>query len=826
MPMRHRWVPMDVFIGLSGITLMLRIIALSYEWNTARTCSAETVRSALEVLNIGCVVAKVHQIFCERIEFPDQASAAGLNIVLGAAEGEIVSDAEVQKSALSVLINSVCAPVSRPSGSVGRYGSAKKRMYNKYSEELIQKVWDCVRNNNGIIVLLQLMQTKTPITDADCIRGMACRALAGLSRSETVRQIIGKLPLFTSGQLQVLMHDPILQEKRAEHVQFQKYALELMERVSGRSKSVTNTGESSLINIHKANIVAQTKIQFNEQQLYQLIYQHLQARGLQESAATLLKEAQLKNIPFVPKLQSQTPLSPFTFRSPASTVIPRSRLRGKVLEHSFGNSKESDSEMSLNTTQTSTVVSDSDDGSSVTANSTPIKLIKRTNSNSSTNINHSQASTSQQRSLQKQIHGETFLSTTAPRTNQDQAGAQQNITLDNIITEFLANQHSLCNHPVSTCPQFDLFVPHKCPDPRPNKFSGMSTNFASRFFYRQAGIHSYKLDRRLVHSSFAVSKVIRSADSDAMFTCCDFTPCSSQLVIGLQSGEVKCFNINEGTDEFNYNCHESSITSVKVSRDGKLVITSSSWRSPLSALWSIDGRQFTPKHQWEDEESCEFSNLVQDKILGTRAEVATIYDLNTGQKISTLTPQNYNQYSKNRATFDPTDELILSDGVLWDVRAARQIHKFDKLNQNLSGVFHPSGLEVVSNTEVWDLRTFHLLSTVPSLDQCQVKFSPQNVIYGISVEMENSMEIDSYNSYESSFKVMDSLNYSSISTIDVKRNVYDLCVNKTGLNIAIVENQGGYDSVQESVVRIYCVGRKKNAEDEVVSQIVNINENF
>ena len=47
----------------------------------------------------------------------------------------------------------------------------------------------------------------------------------------------------------------------------------------------------------------------------------------------------------------------------------------------------------------------------------------------------------------------------------------------------------------------------------------------------------------------------------------------------------------------------------------------------------------------------------------------------------------------------------------------KEIHKFDKLNQNLSGVFHPSGLEIISNTEVWDIRTFHLQRTVPQLDQ-------------------------------------------------------------------------------------------------------------
>lgn len=72
----------------------------------------------------------------------------------------------------------------------------------KSSEELIQKVWDCVRSNSGIMVLLQLMNIKTPITDADCIRTLACKALAGLARSETVRQIVSKLPLFTNGQLQ------------------------------------------------------------------------------------------------------------------------------------------------------------------------------------------------------------------------------------------------------------------------------------------------------------------------------------------------------------------------------------------------------------------------------------------------------------------------------------------------------------------------------------------------------------------------------------------------------------------------------------------------
>lgn len=53
------------------------------------------------------------------------------------------------------------------------------------------------------------------------------------------------------------------------------------------------------------------------------------------------------------------------------------------------------------------------------------------------------------------------------------------------------------------------------------------------------------------------------------------------------------------------------------------------------------------------------------------------------------------------------------------------------------------------------------------------------------------------------------------ATVDVKRNIYDLSINKYGSQIAIVENQGDFESGQESAVRIYSVGRKKNMEDEV-----------
>lgn len=81
-----------------------------------------------------------------------------------------------------------------------------------------------------------------------------------------------------------------------------------------------------------------------------------------------------------------------------------------------------------------------------------------------------------------------------------------------------------------------------------------------------------------------------------------------------------------------------------------------------------------------------------------------IYDTATGHKILTLhDSNNTNNYSKNLASFNPTDDLVLNDGVLWDVKGKRVIHKFDKFNNFVSGVFHPSGLEIIINSEIVSL---------------------------------------------------------------------------------------------------------------------------
>ena len=50
------------------------------------------------------------------------------------------------------------------------------------------------------------------------------------------------------------------------------------------------------------------------------------------------------------------------------------------------------------------------------------------------------------------------------------------------------------------------------------------------------------------------------------------------------------------------------------------------------------------------------------------------------------------------------------------------------------------------------MKTFHLLRTVPALDQCQIRFSTcGSVIYGTNPQRDDDMEDDTPNSITSQF---------------------------------------------------------------------------
>ncbi|XP_018428604.1 PREDICTED: protein VPRBP [Nanorana parkeri] len=814
-PSQLYWEPAEVFLKLSCVQLLLQLISIACSWKTYYARN-DTIRYALDVLAILTVVPKIQLQLSESVDVLDEAastvSTVGMSIVLGVAEGELFThDAEVQKSALQIIINCVCAPECRIP-SIGKYvsGTPRRRPLlshsyrpNSSGEPTLAKMWNVVQSNNGIKVLLSLLSVKMPITDADQIRALACKALVGLSRSGSVRQIISKLPLFSSSQIQQLMKEPILQDKRSEHVRFCKYAAELIERVSGKPLLIGS--DVSLARLQKADVVAQSRITFPEKELLLLIRNHLVSKGLQDTVAALTKEADLPmtaalhSSSFLPAAATQPPATSSPVSLPRTPRIPARLSTSTLCPHLPARPQLPSQSPAL-----------------VPVGSPHIGRI------SFGRERHSPCNGKRSRVLrQKSDHG-AYSQSPAIR-KQLERHVPSPPTLDGIMTEYLREQHARCKNPVAICPPFSLFTPHQCPEPKQRRQA--PTNCTSRLTRRAAfpkygGVDGGCFDRHLIFSSFRPISVFREANLDESgFTCCAFSARERFLMLGTCTGLLKLYNVFSGQEEASYNCHISAITHLEPSRDGSLLLTAATWSQPLSALWGMKS-VFDMKHSFPDDHYVEFSKHSQDRVIGTKEDVAHIYDIQSGQKLLTLyNPDLANNYKRNCATFNPTDDLVLNDGVLWDVRSSQAIHKFDKFNMNISGVFHPNGLEVIVNTEIWDLRTFHLLHTVPALDQCRVVFNNTGtVMYGAMLQADDEddlLEEKMKSPFGSSFRTFNATDYKPIATIDVKRNIFDLCTDTKDCYLAVIENQGTMDALNmDTVCRLYEVGRQRLAEDE------------
>ncbi|KAK2180243.1 hypothetical protein NP493_452g02036 [Ridgeia piscesae] len=609
------------------------------------------------------------------------------------------------------------------------------------------------------------------------------------------------------------MKEPILQDKRLQHVKFCKCASELIESVLGKPQNASI--EASLERIRKADVVAQTKIIYQEKELLQLIHDHLLAKGLQGAAEYLQREAELPGCSILPPCPimhagvtvsaSSLLTSPKTVRHHAvtSTMTPQSSHHGNHKPVCSTPTGGGPVKLNIINCKTPQPVS----------HARTQKIIQAKNDCVSNYYHQSPLSSSS--TLAKKVTGTMCH--------------EPSVSLDEIITEYLRKQHASCTNPVVTCPPFSLLTPHRCPDPQHKNTApcNFTTRLLRRSVYaRHGGPSGEKLNRKFIYSRFRPVRTYSDSEEDRCFSCCAFSLSGPFIMMGTYAGELKLFNAETSEETEAYACHTSPLTQCQPSKDGSLVLTSSSWGRPLSALWGI-GNSFELKQGFNDDHYVEFSKLVQDKVVGTKEATAYIYDVSTGRQILTLyDARRANNYSQNKATFNPTDDLVLSDGVLWDIHTGHSIHKFDKFNPNISGVFHPNSLEIVINSEVWDLRTFRLLHTVPALDQCHIRFNNAGtVIYGAMHHMDDDAQSDDgklKSPFGSAFRTFDSQDYSNIATVDVKRNIFDLCTDPTDCYLAVIENTSSPETLaDESVCRLYEVGLLKDEDDDQVRERLN-----
>ncbi|VDQ17477.1 unnamed protein product [Trichobilharzia regenti] len=123
-------------------------------------------------------------------------------------------DDTLTPSSPPTMSSNLCSRISRPStppSQTGTYLAPFSESYipspfgrQKTTQLLYRqaKLWNIVRRQHGIMVLLYHLETKQPISEADSVRTLACRGLVGLARSEEVRSMLAKLPLFTKALLQ------------------------------------------------------------------------------------------------------------------------------------------------------------------------------------------------------------------------------------------------------------------------------------------------------------------------------------------------------------------------------------------------------------------------------------------------------------------------------------------------------------------------------------------------------------------------------------------------------------------------------------------------
>lgn len=81
---------------------------------------------------------------------------------------------------------------------------------------------EAVRANNGIKVLLQLLQPRvvTPPGALDCLRALACRVLLGLSRDDTIAHILTRLQVndFQTSFILEIEHSSLLCIINTSHI--------------------------------------------------------------------------------------------------------------------------------------------------------------------------------------------------------------------------------------------------------------------------------------------------------------------------------------------------------------------------------------------------------------------------------------------------------------------------------------------------------------------------------------------------------------------------------------------------------------------------------
>ncbi|KAL8536722.1 hypothetical protein ACS0TY_012053 [Phlomoides rotata] len=410
--------------------------------------------------------------------------------------------------------------------------------------------------------------------------------------------------------------------------------------------------------------------------------------------------------------------------------------------------------------------------------------------------------------------------------NDPQPSGSERLTLDSLVVQYLKHQHRQCPAPITTLPPLSLLQPHVCPEPKRSLDapSNMTSRLSTREFRSiHGGIHGLRKDRQFVYSRFRPWRSCRD-DNSNLLTCIAFLGDSSRIAVGGHTGDLKVFDSNNNNVLESCTSHQSPLTLLQSHFSGETQLLLSSSSADVR-LWDASSVSAGPKHSFEGIKAARFSNsgsmFAALRSDSPRREIL-LYDVHSCQLDSMLADTSSNLSGRGHAYslvhFSPSDSMLLWNGVLWDRRVSGPIHRFDQFTDYGGGGFHPAGNEVIINSEVWDLRKFRLLRSVPSLDQTTITFNANgDVIYAI---LRRNLEdvTSAFNTRRMkhplfpSFRTVDAVNYSDIATIPVDRCVLDFATEPTDSFVGLI-TMDDQDEMYSSA-RVYEIGRRKPTDDD------------
>eukprot|EP00803_Ostreobium_quekettii_P004630 evm.model.scf_672.6 EVM.evm.TU.scf_672.6 scf_672:23684-28573(+) len=701
------------------------------------------------------------------------------------------------------------------------------------------------RSRNGIKVLLSLMQTRNSIPASFVLklRSLVCRCLLGLVRDPTIRVMLTKLQL--GRLLAELVKEPhsLLNQKRGStspgssmglgsaHETFNKYALQLITYTTSPGVGCAGTAacnDAAIPALHKIErdaIASATHITYPTEDLLQLLHDHLKVCGLRRSADMLALEAGLMgkadlqgtgNAGIPQCVASETngkkrPLIVSPNLLPAPAAGRRSSIGGQC-STTPGAQGYASKVGSLGQSTCSRTLSR---GTKRLADELQAARL-------SLNFDRKEVSKSGTCDSSEQACASEFPS-----------GPNVSSKLNTIVMSYLKHQHrQRCmqsDNPITVIPPLSLLKSQGLPQPRrplDAPLNAVCRASRTQTGLRCGGLGGRRAMRHHVYSRFCCRRTIKE-DEPQVLNSCNFVPGFPRLLVGTDMGDLRVYEHGldaAGVDTAEvYTVHSSAVQLIDSVLVGDTGIVASSSRSDVR-LWNVERMEEGLLLEFPDVRSGRFNragNLLACISTLAQETRVLIYDVASGAELEALPatgaacePTNK---QLNGVSFSPSDELLVWANTLWDPRAPRAIHTFDQFADCSSGCFHPSGLELIINSEVWDLRTFQLLRSVPLLDGSRVLFnSPGDVIYSMMQRV--SHDLSCLNStrrlkhpLHSAFRTLDAVDYQEIATVQVERCVLDLAVDAHDQHVAVVAVDG---EVPTSALRVYEVGRHKPAEDD------------